>query len=120
MRKGSLRPWLLLPSQLRKSGGKIVNAVFTKKSLVKSQPIFKPKSPCWLMAGFFAGTTPQSTPPPQCRISNGGQGVKTVLCPPGWPDVFRSDIFLFCTMKSALASLSLSQESFEMSWDWAA
>jgi predicted transcriptional regulator len=60
----------MLPSQLRKSGGKIVNAVYTKKSLAKSQPIFKPKKS--LMAPGLV-SFPARRPSPHRHLSAGFQ-----------------------------------------------
>jgi hypothetical protein len=45
------------------------------------------------------------------------KGLKMICHPPYLPDLTSADFFLFLNMNSELAGLSLSQDSFQKSWE---
>jgi hypothetical protein len=45
------------------------------------------------------------------------KGVKTITCPPYPLDIIPADFFLFPSVKSELAGLLLSQDSFKTGWE---
>ncbi len=58
-------------------------------------------------------------PLPQSRSPNGGEGGKTIHHPSDLPGFTPKDFFLCRSVKTELAILSLSQESFNMILDGA-
>jgi hypothetical protein len=61
---------------------------------------------------------PKSTPPPHSWTSKGSEGVKTICCPNYSPDIDAANFFLFRNVKSELAGLLLSQDSFKTIPKW--
>ncbi len=98
--------------------GETVNAEYIKKALARFLKVFKAKwlimaSQDWFLhwdnAPVYTAATVQEY--------LAAKGIKMLRHPPYSPDLAPADFFLFLTVKTELAGLSMNQEAFQKSWE---
>jgi hypothetical protein len=103
---------LLSPPPSRRASSKTANAAYIKKALAKSLAIFKPKSPRLFFQDWFLSWVDSATSVLKSQMA---KSIKMIPHPPYSLDINPANFFLFPRVKSEVAGLSLSQDSFNMS-----
>ncbi len=98
--------------------GETVNAEYIKKSMARFLKVFRKKRPIMSSQEWFLhrDNAPVHTAA-TVKDYLTAKGIKTIRHPPYSPDLAPADFFLFPKVKSELAGLSLTQGTFQKTWD---